>query len=508
MGPAVNGRVSGELLAGRDFVQLFRASGKTLQTISVVLATYQRPATGTLTISLHRLLAPYAPPVPASPMAALGARLIAKLRTRLCMYRPPLRLGAGLAAMTVDCANLIDNEPVDLPAGSLATAPGEYLALRIQARGTRRGAAPTVRLADDGTRIEGHEICFAGEVSKGVYGAQAAVTHGGPIAESSGPRMILYSPVSQCNLNCIHCISRESRATANRLPESIKTQLRGWCEAGQVEVISSDYSGDILWADSRFGGELDFIFSLNIPFHIDTNGVCLTKDVSGRLCKTRLASINISLDAASDATFKRVRKGAPALREVTENIAGLVRARAAAGADFALSMSFTLMRSTLAEWPDFLRMAARLGVTSVFARHLEAFTLDMEADSLWHDKSGFNEARLDAMALADALGIVLACPPPFRDLPQAGRRPCHVPWDSAVMLGNGDIAACCVPGMVMGNLHENTMEEIWNGPRYQSLRATVNSATPEPVCAACPMFRRTDNPDSYLIHSARARLRA
>jgi hypothetical protein len=60
----------------------------------------------------------------------------------------------------------------------------------------------------------------------------------------------------------------------------------------------------------------------------------------------------------------------------------------------------------------------------------------------------------------------------------------------------------------MGNLNEASMEEIWNGKRYRDLRATVNSAAPLPVCAACPMFRHTDNPDSYLIYSATQRLAA
>lgn len=283
--------------------------------------------------------------------------------------------------------------------------------------------------------------------------------------------------------------------------------MQEWSAAGQLEIRSSDYSDDILWADSRFGVELDFIFGLGITFHIDTNGVCLTKDVSERLCQTRLASLNISLDAAEEDTYKRVRKGAPPLR-VTENIAALLRARAAAGANFTVSICFTLMRSTLREWPEFLRMGARLGVDSVIARHLEAFTADREEESLWHDQAAYNAARLEAFALEEELGITVGAPPPFSAVARAGRGICTVPWHSAVVLGNGDVAACCVPGLVMGNLHEPSMPEIWNGPRYRELRATVNSRTPLPSCATCPMFRYTDNPDSYPIHSALRRLNA
>jgi radical SAM protein with 4Fe4S-binding SPASM domain len=98
-------------------------------------------------------------------------------------------------------------------------------------------------------------------------------------------------------------------------------------------------------------------------------------------------------------------------------------------------------------------------------------------------------------------------PVPFGDTARAGHRVCSVPWHSAGVLGNGDVVACCVPGMEMGNLNNNSMEEIWNGPAYQQLRATVNSPNPPLPCAACPIFRRTDNPDSYLIHSALQRMK-
>jgi radical SAM protein with 4Fe4S-binding SPASM domain len=76
------------------------------------------------------------------------------------------------------------------------------------------------------------------------------------------------------------------------------------------------------------------------------------------------------------------------------------------------------------------------------------------------------------------------------------------------VLGNGDVLACCVPGLKMGNLHENTMEEIWNGPRYQELRRSVNSANPPPSCKTCPIIRDTNDRDSYMIHEAKARMAA
>jgi radical SAM protein with 4Fe4S-binding SPASM domain len=502
---------AGELLAGRAAVQVFRATGDYLEIISPVIPTYRRRNAGSMTISLHRVL----PERSAFGRWLFNARerVAASLRARFqtgpnewLAPRPPIALSKPLAEMTMPCSALADGEAVDFPAGPFTTSPGELLALRVRTDATELASAPTVWLTDNGgERMQGHVACYVGTEEHGELGMQAELTYGGQKAEISIPKMLLYSPVSQCNLNCIHCISAHTRTSVNRLPDQIKSQMQAWAADGRLEIISSDYSGDILWADSRFGGELDFLFGLGIPFHIDTNGVCLTPEVSERLCRSRMASLNISLDAAEEATYKRVRKGAPPLREVVENIARFMEIRAAAGGTFPVSLSFTLMRSTLREWPDFLRLGARLGVDIVIARHLEAFTPHMEEDSLWHDQAAFNEARLEISTLAETLGIVATIPPAFSGVARRGRRPCTVPWNSAVVLGNGDVAACCVPGLVMGNLNENSMEEIWDGPRYRELRATVNSSKPLPPCASCPMFRQTDNPDSYLIHSAMRR---
>ncbi|MDE8348498.1 MAG: radical SAM protein [Acidocella sp.] len=504
---------AGELLAGREVIQLFRATEDHLAFISVVFATYARQNRGTLSIALHRMpedftlpeLHPAAPPGRSRPQ-----RLIAALRHQLDAPKRPIKLGPRIIRQRLPSKNLFDCEPFDFAVGPITTKPGELLALTICSDAVRGYCAPTTWLTDTDIegRLPGHVACFVDSHYQGEFGVQGVLTYGGALAPTTVPKMLLYSPVTQCNLNCIHCISAHTRKTVKHMSADVKAQMKAWARSGQLEVISSDYSGDILWADSRFGGELDFIFDLDIPFHIDTNGVCLTAVVSERLCQAKIGSLNISLDAARDETFRRVRKGAPPLAEVIENIKALMQARAAAGVTFPVSLSFTIMRSTLTEWPEFVRMGKSLGVDIVISRHLEAFTPEMEPDSCWHDQAAFNAARLGIVALAAELDILVTIPEPFSGIARTARRLCTVPWHSSVILGNGDIAACCVPGLVMGNVNETSLEEIWNGPAYQELRRTVNSSTPPPSCATCPMFRLTDNPDSYLIHSALARITA
>lgn len=482
---------AGELLHRSRIVQYLQPSGDPLSLITPMIATYRHQIRGSLKLTV-RMERP------------MRSGVWVRLLQTIGVISKPAYVSRKIGELVLRGESIYDNDPVDITIARHDKDETCRYVVIIEGIRTRTGHAPTAWLSDGEGRVPGHLACYVDGRDQGEFGLLATVFRSSPFAPSLVPPAILYSPVTQCNLNCIHCISRHTRNKLHKLAVPFRDRLKQYCQEGQISFIDSDYSGDILWADHRFGGELEYLFSLNVPFHINTNGAYLVPETVDRLLKSKLQEVNISLDAATDATFRRVRKGAPPLSQVLENIRYLVMMKAHTGSGIRISMSFTLMASTLHEWPDFLRMAAQVGVKAVFARHLEAFTEDMEEDSLWHDKPRYNEARVSAIALAEELGIALGVPHAFVDRPERqGHRPCPEPWRSAVVLGNGDVSACCVPGMVMGNLNDMSLEEIWNGPRYQALRMTVNTDRAPAPCKSCPMYRLPENPDSYLIYSAR-----
>jgi len=48
---------------------------------------------------------------------------------------------------------------------------------------------------------------------------------------------------------------------------------------------------------------------------------------------------------------------------------------------------------------------------------------------------------------------------------------CGYPWAQTIFRANGDVCSCCQRKHILGNMYENTFEEIWNGQKYQALRA-------------------------------------
>lgn len=489
-------RAAGELLPGREFLELILVEHPDLSTISPKLATYAKPVGGEILLEIFRLRGS-SPRPSRGCMDRLRGRPVSLFRTIRRSLRDPI------ATLRLSGPQIADNEAVDifLPRG--AVWAGDHLIVRITASDVGWHEAGTVWTSTVADRVPGHLACYFDGHDLGDYGLSAKLHHAPAEAANPLPHMLLYSPVTQCNLNCIHCISRDTRRTVNRLSPAIKDQIARWAADGRLVGINTDYSGDLLWADHRFGGELDYVIALGIPFQLDTNGVHLTRSAAERLARSRVSHVNVSLDAAHPDTYRRIRIGAPPLSQILDNIRTLLQVRAETGAGFRVMLGITLMTSNLDEWLDFIRMTADLGADGVNAGHLHAYTPEMEPQSLWHQPDSFNQVRAEAVALAASLGLAMGAPPPFHGIVETGHRHCPAPWESAVILGNGDVAACCVPGTIMGNLHEQSMEEIWAGERYRALRTSINSPAPPKPCSSCPMFRRTGNKGSYLQYSAR-----
>ena len=69
---------------------------------------------------------------------------------------------------------------------------------------------------------------------------------------------------------------------------------------------------------------------------------------------------------------------------------------------------------------------------------------------------------------------------------------CHIPWQQMVIDSTGNAAPCCYWGAYenlnppIGNINENTIEEIWNNDRFQELREGMASGNlVKAGCAKC-----------------------
>ena len=63
---------------------------------------------------------------------------------------------------------------------------------------------------------------------------------------------------------------------------------------------------------------------------------------------------------------------------------------------------------------------------------------------------------------------------------------CPAPWTVLDVTAAGDVAPCHVfYDLTMGNLHEKSFMEIWNGGRYRTFRSHIREHGLMPICHGC-----------------------
>ena len=78
----------------------------------------------------------------------------------------------------------------------------------------------------------------------------------------------------------------------------------------------------------------------------------------------------------------------------------------------------------------------------------------------------------------------------FNFLPSSYKQRCLSPWMVAYVLPDGRVKPCLSLGYAMGDLHEASFKEIWNGERAVQFRRLLKQRGYFPVCPRCTEFSR------------------
>ncbi len=235
----------------------------------------------------------------------------------------------------------------------------------------------------------------------------------------------------------------------------------------------------------------------------NSNAILLTPGNQEALIGSGLDEFRISTDAAHRDLYARIR-GVDAFEQVVANVTAFRQRIQATGHGPRLSLWFTAMHENLADLPDLVRLAHRLGVGEVYVQRLvhHGQGLAQQEQSLFRAMEAAEEALLQrAEIVAEDLGVTLkasGATSPRESLLSAdgNRRPwsrCRRPRTLAYITANGNVLPCCFspfstrdyPGIILGNVFQMPLAEIWNGMAYQRFRAALGSAHPPEACDRC-----------------------
>jgi radical SAM protein with 4Fe4S-binding SPASM domain len=330
---------------------------------------------------------------------------------------------------------------------------------------------------------------------------------------------VMLETTQRCNLRCIHCaVSEENNNGAyawQDLPTESFYKLLPVLTAHKPWVHLSGHGETFLHPD--FWEMLEATIHAGCRVRFQTNGTMLTREHAERIVKLGVELIVISVDAASNELFDKIRRRAK-LERILANLAYLQEVKSRAGSSRPLlEFEFVAMRQNIHELPDVIALAAKYGAHLVGVTELAEYALtvgqSLRGDPLmreWADKAEVaakqhgiellwaatlpeREVPKDSLPLDVAVPAVPAAviEAPVVATPAAPpsmRKTCREPWERIFVKHDGKVFPCCYINEAHGDLTVQTFEEAWHDPRYEALRRSLLSSSPRTECANCPAY--------------------
>ncbi len=272
-----------------------------------------------------------------------------------------------------------------------------------------------------------------------------------------------------CNLRCTMCPRTEMVETGTfwKIQMFDMDAYRGLIDEGIKKGLSSvkyNYLGEPLLNNrlpemikyAKDAGLVDVMFN--------TNATRLDEVTSRRLIESGLDKLFFSFDSPYPEQFNRIRVGAE-YNEVLANIRRFVKIREEMGSIKPFTrVSMVRMKDNEDEW-DYFR---------------ELF-----------------DPIVDAVAYVDYLDHSGQDNPGRMIVPLGSKKSrfcCPQLWQRMFIHPDGVVTVCCIDAnrtLQVGNIFDQSVEEIWLGEKYQELRRLHKQGryTEIPVCGGCPLAR-------------------
>lgn len=256
-------------------------------------------------------------------------------------------------------------------------------------------------------------------------------------AVSIFPKLILVATASPCNAKCPHCpctVKPEIRNTEKFFDHNLFAKLAGEALPFNAHIRLSGY-GEPLLHPRLF----DMLAENEGRFSLITNGSLFNRNRIHRIIKMNLDAIEVSVDSHKASIYDKIRVGLDFAR-VHDNIIDLIKERDIQGAKTKIMVSIINQPSRN---PD-----------------IEG------AVDYW-------EKIVDKVMLRKYVTWGILPSEDCGEIPDE-REACPYPWERLMLDPSGYIRLCpyddqkLIPPL--GNLYENSIEEVWHGERMDAIR--------------------------------------
>ena len=321
--------------------------------------------------------------------------------------------------------------------------------------------------------------------------------------EAHPVRNIIIRPTLKCTANCEHCAAR--RSLHRSLSKEELLSLDAWkAFLGEARSLGAEdlcISGgeptlykDLLALIATASG-------LGLRVSMNSNGSPIRSDYAQELIRAGLRRIAISLYSHMPEIHNKIRRSKKLWASACNTIRMFANLKKEYP-DFQLWTQAIILRENFRSFDELIRFHYGLGSERINISYVEGDfegKLLLSADEIRHFR-GTVLPRI--MAFFDTLDPSIASeavakaerlyhpesgsPEEFSKGVYWNGKSCSIPQRQADVMANGDIHPCnfidYIHGHVMGNLSQQSFQEIWSSDRWEEFRQNLL-----PECRVCPM---------------------
>ena len=293
---------------------------------------------------------------------------------------------------------------------------------------------------------------------------------------TKGPIYTEMELCSACNCRCIFCgVDYLVNKTRDLIDlELARKVIAGLHAIGNEAIMFSGHGESLLHPQAEeiicYAGEL-------MSTSVTTNGLPLTEDRLGLI--DRLEWIRFSVNGCDSENYAAVHGVAPELFErVLENLTGAVERKRRLGLGVTIGSQLVLLEENAAGVVKLARRLKELGVDYFSVKPYSQHPLSRKRLEVNYDRFAGLEDELSALA-DESFKVIYRRASMAKARKPKPYKKCYGTHFLCFVSANGDVWECNVfagdPRFRIGNAAEESMEEIWDGPRRREVLAYIES---------------------------------
>ncbi|MBN2302214.1 MAG: radical SAM protein [Lentisphaerae bacterium] len=257
----------------------------------------------------------------------------------------------------------------------------------------------------------------------------------------------------RCNLSCIHCYATDRSLPNEMTTDEIRNVLHHLHDMGCLFLT---FTGGEIFCRNDTLALLKYARQLGFAIHAFTNGTLLTNEMINQLADIELLSVEMSLYATDhtvhDAITQKPGSCAKTMTALT----------ACAEKGLNVKVKTILMTYNIDQFESISQFAVNIGASHVF----DFVLVPADNGSRPMEKYGLSQKMIEQ--------FIAARRNPDQSVPEApcGSAPlCGAGSNTLCITPTGNVLPCLAIRKPVGNIRNNTINEIWESPALDEIRS-------------------------------------